>query len=92
MSNRLQPARFLLGTIVATPGALDACRRAKVEVKGLIQRHHNCDWGTADAEANEAGLDGSDMLISIFDVGGVEVWVLTEADRSATTVLLPSER
>ena len=92
MPNRSKPFRFLLSTVVATPAALTACRKAKVEAKSLIQRHHDCDWGTADAEANEAGLDGSDMLISIFDVGGVSVWVLTEADRSATTLLLPSER
>ncbi len=84
--------RFVLGTLVATPGALAACKKANVAASSLVQRHETGDWGSADAEANEAGLDGSDMLISIFDVGGVAVWILTEADRSATTILLPSER
>lgn len=92
MPNRFKPFRFALGTVVATPAALKACRAGKVDAKALVQRHHDCDWGAADAEANEAGLDGSDVLISIFNVAGVPVWVLTEADRSVTTILLPSER
>lgn len=87
------PNRFAIGqNTVATPAAMKACARAGVTANDLVARHHAGDWGRADAEANEAGLDGSDMLISIFDVGGAEVWVLTEQDRSATTVHLPSER
>lgn len=84
--------RFTLGTVVATPVAMEACASVGLLATDLVDRHHDCDWGSADHEANEAGLDGSDMLISIFDVGGTEVWVLTEEDRSVTTVLLPSER
>jgi len=87
------PNRFAIGkNTVATPAAIKACHRAGTDALALTARHHAGDWGTADAEANEAGLDGSDMLISIFDAGGVEVWVVTEQDRSATTVCLPSER
>lgn len=84
--------RFKLGCLVATPAAAKVCDKARVLLADLVARHHSGDWGTADAEANEAGIDGSDMLISIFDVGGVEVWVLTEQDRSVTTVHLSSER
>jgi len=96
MPNRSDSFRFTLGQVVATPGAIAACREASrretyVTVESLISRHHDCDWGSADAEANEDGLDGSDMLISIFDVGGTSVWVKTEYDRSVTTVYLPSE-
>jgi len=84
--------RFVLGTIVATPAALAACQAGKIEAQSLIQRHHACDWGAGDPAANAAGLDGSDMLISIYNVNGIPVWVLTEQDRSVTTLLLSSER
>lgn len=82
---------FSLGQVVATPAAIAACKEVGLKATDLVTRHHSGDWGSADAEANEAGLDGSDMLISIFDVGGTSVWVKTEYDRSVTTVYLPSE-
>ncbi len=86
---------FELGRIVATPGAVEAFREAgELEFKYLI-RHLLGDWGEVDAHdqrANNRALkDGTRVLSSYTLPGGRKVWILTEADRSATTILLPEE-
>ncbi len=84
---------FELGRIVATPGALDAL--APEEPLVLLQRHQSGDWGEVDGHdqrANNRALkDGTRVLSSYTLPGGRKVWILTEADRSATTILLPEE-
>jgi hypothetical protein len=91
------PPRFRLGRIVATPGALAELEAADIEPGELIARHHAGDWGDVpkeDAEANEAGLRCGDRILSSYpidDQGADHIWIITEADRSSTTVLLPSE-
>jgi hypothetical protein len=87
--------KFSLGTVVATPGALEALRES-CEVATTYLAHHACgDWGavgTTDARLNdEALLDGSRILSVYILQSGVRIWIITEADRSATTVLLPDE-
>ena len=98
---KTDPSKLLLplGTVVATPGALALLERARVPVHGhdgLLSRHARGDWGAfsvGDARMNdEAALSGAQILSS-YGVGdeGDRIWTVTEADRSATTVLLPDE-
>jgi hypothetical protein len=84
--------RFPLGRMVATPGALEALDPA--QLLAIIRRHAAGDWGDLDAEdcaANAAALRHGTRLLSAYALLGARVWVITEADRSATTVLLPEE-
>lgn len=87
--------RFSLGRILSTPGALTALEEANQSPAEFLDRHVRGDWGDVDhedKEANEAALrDGTRILSSYKTKAGVKLWVITEADRSATTVLLPDE-
>jgi len=84
-----------LGAIVATPGALELLKEVSVRPEVLLQRHVNRDWGELspeDAEENELSLREGFRLLSAYRLRGEEkIWVITEADRSSTTLLLPSE-
>ena len=89
---------FPLGTIVGTPGALAACEEHHVSPNVLIlARHARGDWGDVDAEdaaANEAAIRDGSRILSAYTINhdhGVRLWVITEADRSVTTILLPEE-
>jgi hypothetical protein len=88
-------ARFPLGQIVATPGALDALLMAGQTPGTFLRRHVTGDWGNLDAEdrrENERSLTHGCRLLSAYQLAdGTRIWVITEADRSATTLLLPSE-
>ena len=93
-SRRTRPARFPLGHVVATPGALEAVRENGVDVLALVHRHASGDWGavcTGDAQANDHALAHGARVLSAYETAAGRLWVITEADRSATTVLLPSE-
>jgi hypothetical protein len=85
--------RFPSGQIVSTRGALAAVN--KVEMSLALARHLQGDWGELDAEdiaANEhALLHGGRLLSAYATVAGTKFWIITEADRSSTTILLPSE-
>jgi len=92
----LPKAKFPLGQIIGTPRALrvlDTARQAPWEY--IIKRHAQGDWGdmcNEDHEANERALLEGDRLMSAYTLPtGVKVWVITEADRSATTIMLPEE-
>lgn len=97
---RNQP-RFELGMIVSTPGALDACSVERITQ--CLARHLTADWGCVgadDKEANNEALSTGDRLLSAYPINPAEpsqgfgkntLWIITEADRSATTVLLPDE-
>lgn len=86
---------FALGRVFGTPGALKALSEAQVDGLSLLARHVTGDWGEmdeADQQANRLALeDGSRVFSSYWLPTGVKVWVITEADRSATTLLLPEE-
>ncbi len=86
---------FPLGATVATPGALAALEEAGVPPYGLLVRHQQGDWGDldlADCHANELALLDGTRLFSAYTLHtSTRVWVITEADRSATTILLPDE-
>ena len=86
-------AKFRLGTVVRTEGVSD------IEFSILrifLARHHAGDWGDLceeDKEVNEEALkEGQEgRLMSVYKHGGTTIWIITEWDRSVTTILLPSE-
>jgi len=86
---------FRLGQTVATPGALEALGQAGQLPFHFLARHARGDWGElcpADKRANDRALREGDRLLSAYKTStGERLWVITEADRSATTILLPSE-
>ena len=86
---------FPLGQIVATPGALDALAQAGQSAHEFLTRHATGDWGQVDEDdrrENELSLREGFRLLSAYRLStGVKIWLITEADRSATTVLLPEE-
>jgi hypothetical protein len=92
--NRPRPL-FPLGQTVATPGALEALTQARQSPSAFLERHARGDWGEVcgeDAEANHnALLDEGRVLSAYCTALGVRLWIITEADRSVTTVLLPEE-
>lgn len=95
MPSKQQQPRFPLGQTVATPGALKALTAAGQTPAELLRRHIKGDWGDLaeeDMAENELSLkEGFKILSSYALKTGVVVWVITEADRSATTLLLPEE-
>ncbi len=87
-------AGFGLGCVVATPGALELLGEAGISPLSLLQRHASGDWGEvpkADARENEYALKHGFRVLSSYGVGDGRVWVITEADRSSTCILLPEE-
>lgn len=88
-------ARFSLGQLVATPGALAALTEAGQSPQQFVARHVSGDWGdccTEDRAANDEALLHGERLLSVYRTAkNVKVWIVTEADRSSTCVLLPEE-
>ena len=88
-------ALFPLGQVVATPVALAALKLANQQPAEFIQRHQLGDWGNVppeDAEENNLSVQKGFRILSSYTLStGVEIWIITEADRSATTILLPEE-
>lgn len=90
----LPTTRFPLGRIVATPAALDLLERHGRLPIEFIARHARGDWGEldpADARANAAALRSGARLLSSYPIGDETLWLITEADRSATTLLTPAD-
>jgi hypothetical protein len=104
-SNDLFSPKFPLGQIVATPGALKLLARAHTAPSALLARHVRGDWGdigAEDARENDLSVQQGFRLLSAYKlqpyagdasaVPGTEtIWIITESDRSVTTLLLPSE-
>ena len=88
---------FDLGRIVVTPGALEALEAVSLPaVLDLLRRHQEGDWGDvprADARENARSLKYGWRVLSSYAAGeaGARVWIITEADRSSTCILLPEE-
>lgn len=86
---------FALGQIVGTPGALDALAAAEQSPLELILRHVTGDWGTVpeeDREANDRAVEQGLRILSAYKLNtGEKIWVITEWDRSVTTLLTPLE-
>jgi len=82
-----------LGRTVATPAALEVLTQA--DIVAALRRHSTGDWGEVDAHdraANDDALNVGERLLSVYrSASGTTFWVITEADRSVTTVLLPDD-
>jgi len=94
--SRVRRPLFPLGGIYATPGVIEAVGWGKVLT--LLRRHVSGDWGELDSHdraANNRALKTGGRIFSAYTVGegdeAIRVWIITEADRSATTALLPEE-
>lgn len=88
--------RFPIGRPVITPAARAALDAAGIPAVLLLARHANCDWGELSIEdlaANELALITDKRLLSSYTLpgGAGAVWIITEADRSVTTILLPDD-
>jgi len=87
--------KFSIGQVVATPGALAALQESQDSFWSYLQRHSNGDWGEVNAEdsaENELSLREGFRLLSVYTItSGIKIWVITERDRSATTILLAEE-
>ena len=88
-------ALFPLGQVLATPGALDAMTRANQTPDEFLRRHIASDWRELDAHDVAENLyslkHGFRVLSSYRTNAGETLWVITEADRARTTILLPQE-
>ena len=86
---------FKLGQLVSTPGALELLEKTATDGFVLIQRHQHGDWGCVpaeDAEANEYALVTGCRIISSYLLNDTDkLWIITEADRSSTCVLMPED-
>lgn len=86
---------FSAGQIVATPGALVLLEDTKKAAFEFLSRHLRGDWGDLcpdDKAENELSLKHGSRLISNYHITDSDsLWIITEADRSVTTLLLPSE-
>lgn len=87
--------KFRLGKVIATPGALDAIEESRQTPFDFLSKHLAGDWGIVDDEdkhANDDALIHGERLLSAYLTNkGVKIWVITEADRSSTCLLLPTE-
>jgi hypothetical protein len=86
--------RFQLGRVVTTRGALETIKRLNVNPVALLIRHVQGDWGDLDEDdkkENEISVLRHLRILSTYKVGDKKLWIITEADRSITTILLPEE-
>lgn len=92
---------FDLGSLVATPAALEALQRNEMNGLELLSRHVRGDWGNLcdeDKAANESALKTGARLMSAYDLPDeTKIWIITDAEiddqhrRYATTILLPDD-
>ena len=96
MQQTTQQPLFSLGQLIATPGALAALEKAGQTPLEFLARHVRGDWGELceeDRNENQLSLERGFRLLSSYrtNAGDTKLWVITEADRSVTTILLPEE-
>ncbi|QGQ22336.1 hypothetical protein F1728_06465 [Gimesia benthica] len=86
---------FQLGRTVSTHGALDALQKNNQSPLEFFKRHQHGDWSVLceeDRQTNEQALKDGDRIFSVYHLNDdTKIWVITEADRSATTIFLPEE-
>jgi predicted transcriptional regulator with HTH domain len=89
----MSAATFQIGRLLATPGVLEKVPHEEMLI--ALSRHVHADWGDVDAEdkkENDVSLNEELRLVSVYHTQtGVKFYIITEADRSVTTVLLPKE-
>ncbi|KAE8760837.1 hypothetical protein FSO04_06320 [Paraburkholderia madseniana] len=95
LSARPTPRPLTVGRLFATHGALEAVRAANASVGDLLTRHLHGDWGDLRAEdrrQNDVALENGLRVLSCYELpGNGKVWIITEWNRSVTTVLLPDD-
>ena len=94
--NRVSQQRFSPGQVVVTAGIDELVRQGRLNPAPYLRRHFHGDWGDLsdnDRQLNDAALkSGEDRLFSSYQVTpDLKLWIITEWDRSVTTLLLPSE-
>ena len=85
-------SKFPLGQIVITPNALTTINTE--DINDGLRRHASGDWGKIcpdDAEQNNEALQIGERLLSAYGEGRRTFWIITEADRSVTTILMPED-
>jgi hypothetical protein len=95
-TRRPERVLFPLGHLVATPGALDLLDRIGTNASTLLLRHQRGDWGSVCAQdglSNTEAVTAGGRLLSAYELGPARerLWIITEWDRSVTTLLLPEE-
>jgi hypothetical protein len=92
-NHTMNEPKFPLGQVVTTPAALEAVDPE--DMRNYLARHAAADWGdlcTEDREENEIALRNELRIFSVYrDRKGVKFWIITEADRSSTCILLPTD-
>ncbi|MRS99702.1 hypothetical protein GJQ57_13710 [Ralstonia pickettii] len=87
--------RLPLGHLVATPAAVAALAASGVSIYRLLNRHARCDWGELsdeDRQQNDLAVTTGQRVLSSYPLeNGQRIWIITEADRAVTTVLLPED-
>ena len=93
--SQIKQPLFALGRLVATPGALELLTRSAQTPLEFLARHARGDWGeccSEDASENDFSVKAGFRIFTVYRTrNGEKLWVITEADRSVTTLLLPSE-
>lgn len=92
-SQRTRPL-FPLGQVVATAGVHRHLVESGIDPWPYLQLHQCGDWGNVppeDARENDLSVEHGFRVLSAYEIGGERVWIITEADRSATTLLFPME-
>ena len=95
MQQLSKQSAFDLGQIVATPGAVAVLRKAGQQPGEFLTRHVNREWGDlsdVDRKENDYSLEHGFRLLSSYRTNvGDRLWIITESDRTVTTILLPEE-
>ena len=89
-------SRFPTGQLVMTAGVDELVRQGRLNPSSYLRRHFSADWGDldeSDRRSNDVALQsGQDRLFSSYQVADdLKLWIITEWDRSVTTLLLPDE-
>jgi hypothetical protein len=101
LNHPTKPVRFSLGQVVATPAALDLLNECHQTAIPYLRRHASGDWGDLcdedkrlndEAIAHEGDPERMGRVLSFYTLpNGKKIWIISEADRSSTCVLLPSD-
>jgi len=87
-------AAFQLGQVVATPAVIEFANRHPVDLAVLLAKHQSGDCGDMSDDnilANLSAIVSGGMIFSSYQIGTQKIWIITEADRQLTTILLPSD-
>ena len=88
------PLLFPSGRIVATPGAISLLDLHEVQPHSLLRRHQAGDFGDLCEDDKQANIDAiatGERVLSSYQIGEDKIWIITEADRSSTCLLLPED-